>query len=46
VNAKPGAVPPAHFGEGGSLGFRAGVLFAFIGGLILNIMPCVLRCWR
>jgi len=42
VNAKPGAVPPAHFGEGGSLGFALALLFAFIGGLILNIMPCVL----
>ena len=42
VNAKLGAVPPVRFGESGSLGFALALLFAFIGGLILNIMPCVL----
>jgi thiol:disulfide interchange protein DsbD len=42
VKAGPGAVPPARFGEGAPLSLALALLFAFIGGLILNIMPCVL----
>jgi thiol:disulfide interchange protein len=38
VHAPPGAPP---VGEG-KLGLLPALLFAFIGGLILNIMPCVL----
>jgi thiol:disulfide interchange protein DsbD len=43
VNASPGAVPSAQFGGGeGDTSFAAALLFALIGGLILNLMPCVL----
>jgi thiol:disulfide interchange protein len=43
VNAKPGAVPAATFGEAASdTGLMLSLLFAFLGGLILNLMPCVL----
>jgi len=42
VHAKPGPVPAASFDEGGQLGIALALLFAFLGGLILNIMPCVL----
>jgi thiol:disulfide interchange protein DsbD len=48
VRAPPGAVPPASFDSGprfgSSLGFTLGLalLFAFLGGIILNVMPCVL----
>jgi len=51
VNASPGAVPVADFavpaaGEGeiapGALPLWLALVFAAIGGLILNIMPCVL----
>ncbi len=43
IHATPGAVPPAKFGErGGSLGIPLAVLFALLGGIILNLMPCVL----
>ncbi|MGZ6009439.1 MAG: protein-disulfide reductase DsbD family protein [Rhizomicrobium sp.] len=43
VKALPGPVPQATFetGEKGT-GFPLALLFAFIGGLILNLMPCVL----
>jgi len=43
VNATPGAVPEADFdGTRNSLGIGLALLFAFLGGLILNLMPCVL----
>jgi thiol:disulfide interchange protein DsbD len=44
VNAMPGPVPDASFGgAGGSgLGLMLALAFAFVGGLILNLMPCVL----
>jgi DsbC/DsbD-like thiol-disulfide interchange protein/cytochrome c biogenesis protein CcdA len=44
VSAPPGPVPPADFSanSGGDLGLWAALLFAFLGGLILNVMPCVL----
>ncbi len=41
VDATPGAVPPAHFADNGA-GTAIALLFAFLGGLILNLMPCVL----
>jgi thiol:disulfide interchange protein DsbD len=48
VNAAPGDVLPETSGAGppaggaADLGLPLALLFAFIGGLILNIMPCVL----
>jgi DsbC/DsbD-like thiol-disulfide interchange protein len=46
VSAPPGPVPAAEFtapaGGGDALSLWAAMLFAFIGGLILNVMPCVL----
>ncbi len=42
VHAEPGPVPEAAFGGGNELGLAFALLFAFIGGLILNLMPCVL----
>ncbi|THD62781.1 protein-disulfide reductase DsbD domain-containing protein [Phenylobacterium sp.] len=37
-----GLGPPAARGEGGAdLGLAAAAVFAFLGGLILNLMPCV-----
>jgi thiol:disulfide interchange protein/DsbC/DsbD-like thiol-disulfide interchange protein len=43
VNALPGPVPAAKFDTGeNDTGFLLALLFAFIGGLILNLMPCVL----
>ncbi len=42
VNAAPGAVPQADFGGGEALGIPLALLFALVGGLILNLMPCVL----
>lgn len=44
VHALPGAVPSAGFGVGdsGETGFWLALAFAFLGGLILNLMPCVL----
>ncbi|MDE2134667.1 MAG: thioredoxin family protein [Alphaproteobacteria bacterium] len=42
VKATPGAVPPARFDEAAQLGFALALFFAFVGGLILNVMPCVL----
>ncbi|MGZ6038052.1 MAG: protein-disulfide reductase DsbD family protein [Phenylobacterium sp.] len=51
IAAAPGAPPPGASGlgpppakvagGGDSLGLAASALFAFIGGLILNLMPCV-----
>jgi thiol:disulfide interchange protein DsbD len=44
VNALPGPVPPGDFKAAaeGSIGLLAALFFAFVGGLILNLMPCVL----
>jgi thiol:disulfide interchange protein DsbD len=43
VNAKPGDVPSAQFAQtGDDSGLLLSLLFAFLGGLILNLMPCVL----
>ncbi len=40
VGAEPGSAPPAT--GAGSKGLLTWLLFGFIGGLILNLMPCVL----
>ena len=44
VSAPPGPVPPAEFGANTSadLTLWLAILFAFLGGVILNVMPCVL----
>jgi thiol:disulfide interchange protein DsbD len=43
VKASPGTVPSAQFGGGGvNTNLLTALLFALIGGLILNLMPCVL----
>jgi thiol:disulfide interchange protein DsbD len=46
VNAPPGPVPAADFDNStsgsGDLSLWLAMLFAFVGGLILNVMPCVL----
>jgi thiol:disulfide interchange protein len=44
VSALPGPVPPAEFSgsESGDLNLWLALLFAFAGGIILNVMPCVL----
>jgi len=44
VKALPGPVPPATFddGEKSDVGLLLALAFAFVGGLILNLMPCVL----
>jgi thiol:disulfide interchange protein DsbD len=43
VKALPGPVPQATFETGeGEIGVLLALVFAFIGGLILNLMPCVL----
>ncbi|HWU56156.1 MAG TPA: protein-disulfide reductase DsbD domain-containing protein [Rhizomicrobium sp.] len=45
VNVPPGPVPPAEFGSAaasGDLNLWLAVVFAFLGGIILNVMPCVL----
>jgi len=42
VSARRGAVPTGHFAGGGELTLALALLFALIGGLILNVMPCVL----
>jgi thiol:disulfide interchange protein DsbD len=44
VSVPHGVVPPAEFSASGSgdLSLWLAMLFAFIGGLILNVMPCVL----
>ena len=45
VHALPGAVPAASFadaGGGAGMSLWLALLFAFVGGLILNLMPCVL----
>lgn len=40
IAATPGPVPSAHFAS--AMGVAAALAFAFLGGLILNLMPCVL----
>ncbi len=44
VSAAPGPVPPAEFNAAasGDLTLWLAMLFAFLGGVILNVMPCVL----
>jgi thiol:disulfide interchange protein DsbD len=42
VSALPGRVPAASFPARGGIGLALALLFAFVGGLILNVMPCVL----
>ena len=44
VSAPPGPVPPAQFDNAasGDLTLWLAILFAFLGGIILNVMPCVL----
>ncbi len=43
VEAPPGAVPAADFGASpGAITLLLALGFAFLGGLILNVMPCVL----
>lgn len=42
VDARPGIVPPADFPRTSELTLPLALFFAFIGGLILNLMPCVL----
>ncbi len=45
VKAMPGAVPPADFtapASGGDISLWLAIAFALLGGLILNVMPCVL----
>ncbi|OAI42414.1 hypothetical protein AYO42_02590 [Rhizomicrobium sp. SCGC AG-212-E05] len=45
VNASPGVVPAAEFpavAAEGDLTLWLAILFALLGGLILNVMPCVL----
>lgn len=43
IHGQPGTVPSAQFAEGGAeTGLWLSLLFALIGGLILNLMPCVL----
>ncbi|MGD0142696.1 MAG: thioredoxin family protein [Rhizomicrobium sp.] len=44
VKAAPGAVPSANFADddGNDIGLALALLFALAGGLILNLMPCVL----
>jgi len=45
VSARPGPAPAAAAGLGrparGGLGLPLAIVFAFVGGLILNLMPCV-----
>jgi thiol:disulfide interchange protein len=42
VEASPGAVPAAHFVDRQTITPAFALLFALLGGLILNLMPCVL----
>jgi thiol:disulfide interchange protein DsbD len=42
IDAKPGFVPAVNFVQPSSLTLPFALLFAFLGGLILNLMPCVL----
>jgi len=42
VNAREGLVPETEFMNEGGMTVALALLFAFVGGLILNLMPCVL----
>ena len=45
IQAEPGAVPAASFAptvSSAGIGLPLALVFAFLGGLILNLMPCVL----
>ena len=42
VHAKPGLVPATEFANENGLTLGLALAFAFLGGLILNLMPCVL----
>ena len=42
IEAPPGIVPPVEFVQPSDLTLPLALLFAFLGGLILNLMPCVL----
>jgi thiol:disulfide interchange protein/DsbC/DsbD-like thiol-disulfide interchange protein len=42
IEAAPGPVPAARFSEDTGLTLPFALLFAFLGGMILNLMPCVL----
>jgi thiol:disulfide interchange protein len=42
VEAKPGAVPPVEFAQASDITLPVALLFALLGGVILNLMPCVL----
>jgi thiol:disulfide interchange protein DsbD len=45
VSVPPGPVPSAEFGSSaasGDLNLWLAIAFAFLGGIILNVMPCVL----
>jgi thiol:disulfide interchange protein DsbD len=43
IHAARGAIPPARFGGGEvELGLALALFFALVGGVILNLMPCVL----
>lgn len=42
VNARAGLVPETEFMNEGGMTVPLALLFAFLGGLILNLMPCVL----
>jgi thiol:disulfide interchange protein len=44
VSVPQGAVPPADFSasDSGDISLWLALVFAFVGGLILNVMPCVL----
>ncbi|MBV9570275.1 MAG: thioredoxin family protein [Alphaproteobacteria bacterium] len=42
VNAKPGVVPTAQTSADGGVSLPLAILFALLGGAILNLMPCVL----
>jgi thiol:disulfide interchange protein len=42
ANAAPGVVPAVEFPDDNGITGALAFLFAFLGGLILNLMPCVL----
>jgi thiol:disulfide interchange protein len=42
IDATPGAVPTVQFGSDTNVGIILALVFALVGGLILNLMPCVL----
>ena len=42
IDATPGPIPDMNFANAAGIGIVLALLFALIGGLILNLMPCVL----